>query len=120
MGPRIFRNAVRCIDEVTLLVSLRFLISIEANSDKFQVYTARSYIEEPYLPKKGPGEHATLNPQTPILLSLPVLETYLLHLDRGPLQSLLKNFSIYRRIQSSRRFPYGYLVTTSPQSKIPP
>lgn len=45
-----------------------------------------------YLKKEGPGEHATLNPQTPILLSPPVLETYLLHLDRGPLQSLLKNF----------------------------
>lgn len=93
MGPRIFRNAVRCIDEVTLLVSLRFLISIEANSDKFQVYTARSYIEKPYLPKKRPWGACHLNPQTPILLSLPVLETYLLHLDRGPLQSLLKNFS---------------------------
>lgn len=25
-----------------------------------------------------------------------------------------------RRIQSSHRFPYGYLVTTSPQSKTPP
>ena len=24
------------------------------------------------------------------------------------------------RIQSSHRFPYGYLVTTSPQSKTPP
>lgn len=48
-----------------------------------------------YLKKEGPGEHATLNPQTPILLSLPVLETYLLHLDRGPLQSLLKNFSFF-------------------------
>ena len=25
-----------------------------------------------------------------------------------------------RRIPSSHRFPYGYLVTTSPQSKTPP
>nr|YP_004927577.1 orf124 [Brassica carinata]YP_009228121.1 hypothetical protein AYB38_gp27 [Brassica nigra]AEH43592.1 orf124 [Brassica carinata]AJD85460.1 hypothetical protein BniMp051 [Brassica nigra] len=116
MGPRIFRNAVRCIDEVTLLVSLRFLISIEANSDKFQVYTARSHIEEPYLPKKGPGEHATLNPQTPILLSLPVLETYLLH--TGGLSSLcLRTFLSIEGFNPAAGSPTATLLRLHPSRR---
>ena len=38
----------------------------------------------------------------------------------APYVGLGKSAFPSRRIQSSHRFPYGYLVTTSPQSKTPP